>query len=118
MDIAASCRKKIAEDPADIEFIQVAWDALVFIVHKSNPINNITMADAKAIYKNQINNWKGLKGSDMPIKVFISKPGKGLSGVDTSVKEMVLKGEKIAVSPDTMALASIGIVEQMVEKNA
>lgn len=116
VDMAAACRKKIAEDPADIEFIQVAWDALVFIVHKSNPINNITMDDAISIYKNQINNWEKLKGNDMSIKVFIVRPGKGLSGVEASVKEMILKGEEIVVSPNIMTLASAGIVEQIVEK--
>lgn len=116
VDMAVACRKKIADDPADIEFIQVAWDALVFIVHKSNPIDNITIDDARSIYKNQINNWKHLKGNDMPIKVYIAKPSKGLSGVETSTKEMILKGEETAMSPNIISLASAGIVEQIVEK--
>lgn len=116
VDMAAACRKKIADDPADIEFIQVAWDALVFIAHKSNPIDNITIDDVRSIYKNQINNWKHLKSIDMPIKVFIVKPGKGLSGIEASIKEIILKGDEIAVSLNIMPLASTGIVEQIVEK--
>jgi phosphate transport system substrate-binding protein len=116
VDFAASCRNKTAGDPEDMEFVQVAWDALVFIVHKSNPTDNITLEDVRAIYAGEIKNWKQLKGSDMPIKVFVSRPKKGLSGVESSTNEMILKGKKPAETPHTFSLASTGIVEQMVEK--
>src|SRR5271169_3200973 len=42
VDFAASCRKKSSDDPADVDFIQVAWDALAFIVNKSNPVNDMS----------------------------------------------------------------------------
>ncbi|MBI5664312.1 MAG: phosphate ABC transporter substrate-binding protein [Nitrospirae bacterium] len=118
VDFAASCRRSLPGDPADIEFIQVAWDALVFIVHKSNPLDNITISDARAIYTGKITNWKQLKGSDAEIDIFISRPhtGHGLSGVETSITEMLLEGTKPSATPNTKLLASTGIVEQMVEK--
>lgn len=119
VDFAASCRHKFADDPQgkDIDYIQVAWDALTFIVHKSNPVDNITLDEVKAIYAGKISNWKELGGGDRPIKIFISKPhsGPGLSGVDTSTREMVLNGREPVKTPNTIFLASTGIVEQMVE---
>ena len=115
VDFAASCRKKAADDPADVEFIQVAWDALAFIVHKSNPINDISLDEVRAIYAGKITNWKQLKGKDAPIKIFISKTKKGLSGVEGSTRELVLKGKEVIETPQTLFLASTGIVEQMVE---
>ena len=116
VDFATSCRIKAADDPEDIEFIQVAWDALAFIVHKSNPISNISIDDVRAIYEAKITNWKQLNGKDSPIKVIVSKPSKGLSGVWTSTKEMVLKGKEPVETKNTVSLASTGLVEQMVEK--
>lgn len=119
VDFAASCMQKIADDPSikDIDYRQVAWDALIFIVHKSNPVENIKLDDVRAIYAGKITNWKQLGGGDAPIKVFISKPqtGAGLSGVDQSTREMVLNGLEPVQTPDTTFLASSGIVEQMVE---
>ncbi|MBI4689186.1 MAG: phosphate ABC transporter substrate-binding protein [Nitrospirae bacterium] len=115
VDFAASCRKKEVDDPKDIQCIQVAWDALVFIVHRSNPISNISLDNVRAIYSGKITNWKELKGRDAPIKVFISRPKKGLSGVEASMRDMILKGQEPVETKNTLSLASTGIVEQMVE---
>lgn len=35
VNFAAACRAKEAGDPNDLQFIQVAWDVLAFIVHKT-----------------------------------------------------------------------------------
>lgn len=122
VDFAASCRHKLANDPEDqdIDFIQVAWDALAFIVHKSNPIDNITLDDVRAIYAGKITNWEQLNIGHNPITIFISKPHKspGLSGVDVSTRELVLNGHEPVETPNTIFLASSGIVEQMVEDTA
>ncbi|TAL28910.1 MAG: phosphate ABC transporter substrate-binding protein [Nitrospirae bacterium] len=118
VDFAASCRPREENDPADIQFIQVAWDALVFIVHKSNTVGDISIEDVRAIYAGKITRWKQLKGKDTLIKVFISRPKKGLSGVEASTKTLVLKGLDPVETPNTMFLASTGIVEQMVEETS
>jgi len=117
VDFAASCRHIMPGDPADIEFVQVAWDSLVFIVHKSNPVDNISVNDVRAIYAGRITDWSQLSGHKSPIQVFISRPhqGHGLSGIETSTLEMVLKGKEPASTPNSLFLASTGIVEQMVE---
>jgi phosphate transport system substrate-binding protein len=116
VDFAASCRTREKGDPKDVQFIQVAWDVLVFIVHKTNPLDNISLETVRSIYGGSIANWKELKGKDMPIKVFISRPGKGLSGVEASTMTMVLKGKSPKRSANTFFVASSGLVEQMVEE--
>lgn len=116
VDFAASCRGKSHSDPEDVEFVQVAWDVLVFIVHKSNPVENISLDDVRAIYGGRITDWSRLSGKSSAIKLFMSKPQKGLSGLEASIKEMVLKGKDPAMTPNVLSLASGGMVEQMVEK--
>jgi phosphate transport system substrate-binding protein len=115
VDFAAACRAKEAGDPEDVEFVQVAWDVLVFIVHKTNPVGNITLDAVRAIYSGNVTNWKQLKGIDAPIKTYISRPKKGLSGVEASTRKMVLNGKDPVTSPHIYSVASTGIVEQMVE---
>lgn len=114
VDLAASCKAKEAADPGDIVYVQVAWDALAFIVHKSNPVDNITLDEVRAIYAAKIDNWNRLGGPPAPIKVFLSETKKGLSGVEASLKNMVLAGADPVKSPNTLFAASAGIVEQMV----
>ena len=118
VDFAASCREKSAGDPEDMELIEVARDALVFITHKSNPTDNISVNEVRAIYAGRITNWKQLKGADAPIYVFVSSPTKGFSGVESSTNKMVLNKKDPVKTSNTVSLASTGIVEQMVEKTA
>lgn len=118
VDFAAACRPKTSADPEEISFIHVAWDALVFIVHPSNSIKNITLEEARGIYEGRITDWRQLKGQKAPVKVFISRSKRGLSGVEASTKSLVLKNNEPAESDHTVFVASSGIVEQMVETTA
>lgn len=115
VDFAASCRTRETGDPEDVKFIQVAWDALVFIVHKSNPIENISLDDARFAYEGKITIWKQLKGNNIPLRIFIARSKKGLSGVEASINQLVLNGKEPAELPNTIFVPSTGIVEQMVE---
>lgn len=118
VDFAAACRPRQDFDPKDVEFIQVAWDALVFIVHKSNTIDNITPQDVREIYSAKMTNWRKLKGSDASIKLFVSKHRMGLAGVYHSTKEIITNGMDVVETPNTLLVASAGIVEQMVERTS
>lgn len=115
VDFAASCRPRHVGDPDDIEFIQVAWDALVFIIHPTNPVNTITLDEVRSIYGGVINSWDLLKGRAAPVQIFISHAKKGPSGVEASTKSMVLRDKEPVETLNTHFLASTGIVEQMVE---
>jgi len=115
VDFTAACRSRSASDPKDITFIQVAWDALVFIVHPSNPLTSLSLDTVRSIYAGGTNNWQQLKGANAPIKVFISRAQQGLSGVEASTNALVLKGREPEETPNTLFLASTAIVEQMVE---
>jgi phosphate transport system substrate-binding protein len=116
VDLAASCKPRDAADPEDIVYVQVAWDALAFIVHKSNPVESITLDEVRSIYAARIDNWNRFGGPPAPIEVFLSETKKGLSGVEASLKNMVLAGADPVKSPNTHFAASTGIVEQMVEE--
>jgi phosphate transport system substrate-binding protein len=88
-DIGGSCRYKIDGEAAETgsELHPVAWDALAVIVHKDNPIKDITLAQVRDLYLGKITNWKELGGNDSPIDLYARK-GK-ISGVGRALRELV-----------------------------
>ena len=114
MDFAASCKTKDPDDPEDFEYITASWDALVFIVHKSNPITSITPAQVKGIYDGKITNWKQLGGPDLQLISVISK---GAGGVEESLSAMILNGQRPRQQKNsTLQASSPAIWEQIVEE--
>ncbi|MHB8882018.1 MAG: substrate-binding domain-containing protein [Thermodesulfovibrionales bacterium] len=116
VDFAASCKGPTRQDPANWTFIRVAWDALVFIVHRSNPVNEITPEKVRDIYAGHITNWSQLGGKNMKLISFLAPP-KGMGGVGQSLTRMVLRGNPPAKAANTSIQASsTAILEQLVEK--
>ena len=90
--------------------IQVATDALPVIVHPSNPVSELTIAQLSAIFTNQITNWTEVGGNDAPI-VVISRDTN--SGTHVFFKEQVvqMKGldtenEELEYGPEVLFLPS------------
>ncbi len=90
----------------------VAFDALVPVVHPSNPVKDLTLEQLSLIYQGKITNWKEVGGKDMQI-VMISRDTS--SGTFESWDHFVMK--KAKVSPRAQMLASSGAVYTAVSKN-
>ncbi|WP_456404937.1 phosphate ABC transporter substrate-binding protein [Thiolapillus sp.] len=89
VNIGGSCRPKIAGAPEErfVRMTPVAWDALVVMVHKDNPVSNISLRQVKELYEGKIGNWKELGGNDAPIELLVRK-GK-ISGVGSTLRQLV-----------------------------
>jgi phosphate transport system substrate-binding protein len=90
----------------------VAYDCIVPVVHPSNPVKNLTLAQLKAIYMGQVKNWKEVGGEDKEI-VIISRDTS--SGTYEVWEEKIMNKER--VSPAALLQASNGAVAQAVAKN-
>jgi phosphate transport system substrate-binding protein len=113
-DFAASCQSKTPEDPVDFEYVTVAWDALVFIVNKQNPVDTVTPQQLKDIYEGRITNWKQLNGPNLDIISIISQ--KGMGGIGEAIAKYILKGNRPLQRQNSILAASISISEQLVEQ--
>ncbi len=74
-------------DERRVQLTPVAWDALVVITHKDNPVDTISSEQLRKLYKGQITNWKELGGNDAPIELYARK-GK-ISGVGRTLRELL-----------------------------
>ena len=90
----------------------VAYDCIIPVVHPSNPVKNLTLAQLKSIYKGEVKNWKEVGGPDRKI-VVVSRDTS--SGTYEVWEKKVMKKER--VYPGALLQASNGAVSQTVAKN-
>lgn len=90
----------------------VAYDCIVAVVHPSNTVTNLSLAQLKSIYEGKVKNWSEVGGPDRPV-VVISRDTS--SGTYEVWEEKVMKKER--VYPGALLQASNGAVVQAVAKN-
>jgi phosphate transport system substrate-binding protein len=91
--------------------IVIGYDCLTPIVHPSNTVKNLTMAQLKDIYTGKITDWKAVGGAPGPISV-VSRDSS--SGTFEYWNEHVLKKERVFARAQMQA--SSGAVAQTVSK--
>lgn len=92
-DIGASSRALKPEEKGTVVEHQIATDGIAVVVHPSNKVDGLTLAQVKDIFTGKITNWKQVGGKDAPITVFRREDGSGTLGAFT---ELVLgEGAKI-----------------------
>jgi phosphate transport system substrate-binding protein len=94
VNIGGTCRHVIdgsnempVPEERRVKLTPVAWDALVVIVHKDNPVNSMTLNQLRDLLKGRITNWKQVGGKDQPVELYVRK-GK-ISGVGRTLREIL-----------------------------
>ena len=99
-DIAGSARGKFERraEESSLNFVPVALDAAVLVVHAKNPVSALSVKQIHDLYYGRITNWKDLGGPDKPINLYaIASP---LDGVEYSLRELVYrKGHQPIAAP-------------------
>ncbi len=87
--------EKIELTNAKKEFVEVeiAYDALSIIVHKSNPIEKLTNNQLRDIFTGEVTNWKQVGGPDLAIVCFTRESS---SGTYEFMKEHVMSKKEFA----------------------
>lgn len=115
-DMGGSCRHKILHDAEkNTRLIPVGWDALVAIVHSSNPAQNLSLSDLKGIFEGRITNWREVGGPDAKIAVVV-REGK-TSGVGLLVRELLFQNPAFEFPKSAIIEKSTTPLEKRVEKD-
>lgn len=113
-DLGSSGRHKVAGDEErDAKLTPVGWEALVAIIHPSNPVSNISKMDLRAVLEGRIRNWQELGGQDAPINLVVRKDR--MSAVGMLVREQLLQNPNFEYSPDATHQTDTGSIEARVE---
>ena len=115
-DMGGACRYVLENHPLEdqAKMVPMAWDALVVITHKDNPVDSISLDQLKAVYSGQITSWQVLGGNDLPVRLFV-RDGK-ISGVGRTLRELVFRDAGFEFEAAEMSFPSSGPLEQAVEK--
>ena len=92
---AAAGIKADAASLANLQSATITADPIVFVVNPANPVDSLTLEQAKGVITGQITNWKDVGGKDAPIKVF------GLANVNgprIALNEQLLGDAELAKS--------------------
>ncbi|MCB9420571.1 MAG: substrate-binding domain-containing protein [Ardenticatenaceae bacterium] len=86
-------------------FNPVALDGLVFVVHPDNPVQNLSLGEAQAVFNGRITNWSALGGPDLAIHLVSREQGAGTRAI---LQQRVLAEQRISINaliqPDDPAL--------------
>ena len=123
-DLGGACRHTLStggalgSNPKErrVRMDPVAWDALVVLVHKDNPVDNITMSQLRQVYLGKITNWKQLGGKDAPIDLYVRK-GK-ISGVGRTIRELIFADYDKEFTSRAKVVKSSGPLEKAIASTA
>jgi len=116
VDMGGTCRLQLDGEASEANaYLEpVAWDALAVIVHKDNPINDISLAQLRALYEGKISNWSELGGPDAPLDLYVRR-GK-ISGVGRTLRQLVFANYEQEF-PSGREFSSTGPLEEALESN-
>lgn len=71
---AARAENRVIAIPPNLTYIRIGADEQVVIVHRANPVSELSKTQLKDIATGRISNWKLIGGPDLPIKVVVTEP--------------------------------------------
>ncbi|MDR0818565.1 MAG: substrate-binding domain-containing protein [Oscillospiraceae bacterium] len=80
----------------------VCADAFVFITHKDNPVDSLTLEQVRKIYSGGITNWSEVGGLNAPIRAYQREQN---SGSQSGMEQLVMNGTPM-LPPETAVIIS------------
>lgn len=89
-----------------------ATDAFVFVVNEDNPVDSITVDQARKIYTGEITNWKELGGEDREIIAFQRNAE---AGSQSLMEKLVMQGTPMMDAPTGYIVGTMGQLMEAVK---
>jgi phosphate transport system substrate-binding protein len=117
--------RSLKSEEKDLKAFEIAKDGIALILHKDNPVTQLSNTQVVSLYTKKITNWKNVGGSDAPITVVNKAEGRSTLELfakyfklDTKgIKADVVIGENeqaiktVAGNPNAIGYVSIGSAE-------
>jgi phosphate transport system substrate-binding protein len=108
-DLGASSRELTPPEKA-LQEIPIAYDGIAIIVHKQNPLNNLTVNQIRQIFQGDISDWRQFNLPPHPIHIITREEG---SGTRNAFEELVM-GTHAEITPLALVQDSNGSVRELV----
>jgi len=107
-DLGAASRELLGEEKKLIE-IPIAYDGIAVIVHPSNPLTDIGLAEIRQIFSGAVRNWGALRLPPHAIHLITREEG---SGTREAFEHLVMN--KTEITPAALVQDSNGSVREIV----
>lgn len=87
------------------ETVPIGKDALVFLVNRDNPIDNLSTEQVQKIFTGEYTNWQEVGGNNEPIRAY--QRGEG-SGSQAMMDKLVMRGLPMGDPATMLVIASMG----------
>lgn len=96
----------------------IAGDAIAVVLHPSNPVDGLSIAQLSAIFTGQITNWRQVGGEDRPIVLLSreSNSGTHVYFLERVVREGIKNDDRL-FSPDTLLMPSSEGISNEIRQN-
>jgi phosphate transport system substrate-binding protein len=122
-------QKEIERRGIALMSVTAGYNAVVPVVHPSNPLASVSLKQLKNIFSGRINDWKTVGGKNASINVFVGPPSGGITetwkdavlGDDGafSPKAVVIGAEqrikRVAADPAAITFLTVGELDQSVK---
>jgi phosphate transport system substrate-binding protein len=104
--------KPSVEVPEGLQYHKITEDVIVPVVHKDNPVSQLSWEQLAALNTGKIKNWKDVGGTDTPVQVVTSHAGSSTKAV---FQKMVMK--KAEYAPNAIQVKSTRLEINETSKN-
>ena len=96
----------------------IAGDAIAVVLHPSNPVDGLSIAQLSAIFTGQITNWRQVGGENRPIVLLSreSNSGTHVYFLERVVREGIKNDDRL-FSPDTLLMPSSEGISNEIRQN-
>ena len=93
------------EKAVELTITPVVSEGFVFLTHKDNPVDNLTLKQIRGIYSGKITNWNQVGGKNQEIIPY-QRPEN--SGSQTGMLDLVISADEIMKAPTEKTVAEMG----------
>lgn len=112
-DIGMSSRSLVPAETDGLVQTVVARDGIAVIVHASNPVRGLSLAQLRAVYAGTLRNWRDVGGRDARITVITREDG---SGTRDAFEQFVMSDEH-HIATSALVTAYSGGLRKMVSQD-
>ena len=97
----------------ELSIVPVVKEGFVFITHKDNPVDSLTIEQIQDIYQGKITNWSEVSGEDKEILAYRRNVD---SGSESLMTNLVMKDLPMAApAPDMLVISMSGLISAVAE---
>ncbi len=101
--------RNLLESERDLISIPIIYDAIAVIVHRHNPLNELTLDQTQKIFSAEIRHWSKVGGRNYPITLVTREEG---SGTREAFQKLIMGKKEISLS--ALVQDSNGAIRQVV----